>query len=116
MPLLRPCALSRVACLCTISSTRMNSHEHHLKKGAALLKEPVQPEWVDYPTAERFSSLSHTTLWRYVSSGEIKAAKVGRSVHIHLPSMKEFRERRDDEQGFSGKENREPNTIKRSRT
>ena len=37
------------------------------EKEAALLKEPVQQEWVSYPEAERYSGLSHTTLWRYVS-------------------------------------------------
>jgi excisionase family DNA binding protein len=59
-----------------------------------LLKAPVQQEWVDYPTAERFSGLSHTTLWRYVSSGQLKAARVGRSVRIHLPSLRLFMEER----------------------
>jgi excisionase family DNA binding protein len=58
-----------------------------------LLKEPVQQEWVSYPEAARYSSLSHTTLWRYVTSGELKAARVGRSVRIHLPSLREFMER-----------------------
>lgn len=58
-----------------------------------MLKEPVQQEWVSYPEAERYSGLSHTTLWRYVSSGDLKAARVGRSVRIHLPSLREFMER-----------------------
>jgi excisionase family DNA binding protein len=58
-----------------------------------LLKEPVQQEWVSYPEAGRYSGLSHTTLWRYVSSGELKAARVGRSVRINLPSLREFMER-----------------------
>jgi excisionase family DNA binding protein len=69
-----------------------------------LLKEPVEPvepEWVDYPTAGKFSSLSHTTLWRYVSSGELKAARVGRSVRIHLPSLREFMEERTTEEGVT---------------
>jgi excisionase family DNA binding protein len=57
-----------------------------------LLKEPVQQEWVSYPEAERYSGLSHTTLWRYVSSGDLKAARVGRSVRIHRPSLREFME------------------------
>jgi excisionase family DNA binding protein len=55
-------------------------------------KERVEPEWVDYPTAERFSGLSHVTLWRRVKSGELKVARVGRSVRIHLPSLREFME------------------------
>lgn len=59
-----------------------------------MLKERVEAEWVDYPTAERYSGLSHTTLWRYVTSGEIRAARIGRSVRIHLPSLRRFMERK----------------------
>lgn len=68
-----------------------NAQAHH-EKEAELLKEPVQQEWVSYPEAERYSGLSHTTLWRYVGNGELKAAHVGRSVRIHLPSLKNFME------------------------
>jgi excisionase family DNA binding protein len=59
-------------------------------KGESLLKEQVQREWISYPEAERYSGLSHTTLWRHVSRGDLKAAKVGRSVRIHLPGLREF--------------------------
>jgi excisionase family DNA binding protein len=62
-----------------------------------LLKERIEAEWVDYPTAERYSGLSHTTLWRYVTSGELKAARVGRSVRIHLPTLRDFMERASEE-------------------
>lgn len=55
-----------------------------------MLKEHVEPEWVDYPTAERFSGLSRVTLWRRVNKGELRTARVGRSVRIHLPSLREF--------------------------
>ena len=58
-----------------------------------MLKEPLKQEWVSYPEAERYSGLSHTTLWRYVTTGHLKAARVGRSVRIHLPSLREFMER-----------------------
>ena len=57
-----------------------------------MLHETIQQEWVSYPEAERYSGLSHTTLWRYVTSGELKAARVGRSVRIHLPTLREFME------------------------
>ncbi len=58
-----------------------------------MLKEQlVEPEWVDYPTAERYCGLSHVSLWRLVRSGELKAARVGRSVRIHLPSLRAFME------------------------
>jgi excisionase family DNA binding protein len=58
-----------------------------------VLKETVQQEWVSYSEAERYSGLSHTTLWRHVTTGQLKAARVGRSVRIHLPSLREFMER-----------------------
>ena len=61
---------------------------------------------MDYPTAERFSSLSHTTLWRYVKTREIRAARVGRSVRIHLPSLKRFMEGRATEEGDTATEGR----------
>ena len=67
------------------------------EKEEKLLKEPLQQEWVSYPEAERYSGLSHTTLWRYVSRGEIRSARVGRSVRIHLPSLKAFMEDRASE-------------------
>ena len=59
-----------------------------------MQKKDVEPEWIDYPSAERYSGLSHTTLWRFVSSGEIRAARVGRSVRIHLPSLRQFMEQK----------------------
>ena len=58
-----------------------------------MFKERVEPEWIDYSTAERYSGLSHVSLWRRVKNGELKAARVGRSVRIHLPSLREFMER-----------------------
>lgn len=62
-----------------------------------MLTEQVAPEWISYPDAERYSGLSHTTLWRYVSAGQLKAARVGRSVRIHLPTLREFMERASEE-------------------
>jgi excisionase family DNA binding protein len=58
------------------------------------MKEPVRQEWISYPEAERYSGLSHTTIWRYVGSGDLKAARVGRSVRIHLPSLQAFMEQK----------------------
>jgi excisionase family DNA binding protein len=71
------------------------------KRKAMLLTEQVTPEWISYPEAERYSGLSHTTLWRRVSSGELKAARIGRSVRIHLPSLREFMERAAEETAAS---------------
>ena len=63
-------------------------------------------EWVSYSEAEKYCGLSHTTLWRYVTSGEIKAARVGRSVRIYLPSLKRFMEGRASEDGDAATEGR----------
>ncbi len=59
-----------------------------------MCQESVEPEWICYADAEKFSGLSHTTLWRHVGSGELKAARVGRSVRLHLPSLRRFMEER----------------------
>jgi excisionase family DNA binding protein len=67
----------------------MNTQAHPGTESVAR-GEPVAQEWITYPEAERYSGLSHTTLWRYVSRGELKAARVGRSVRIHLPTLRRF--------------------------
>ena len=59
----------------------------------------IESEWVTYRAAQRYSGLSHTTLWRYVSNGELKAARIGRSVRIHLPSLRMFMEDRSSGDG-----------------
>lgn len=65
-----------------------------LKEEARSAVHPeIEPEWISYPDAERFSGLSHVTLWRRVGTGELKVARVGRSVRIHLPTLREFMER-----------------------
>lgn len=71
----------------------MAGNVQHATERREVQPTEVTQEWVDYPTAEKYSGLSHTTLWRYITSGEIKAAKVGKSVRIHLPSLRHFMER-----------------------
>jgi excisionase family DNA binding protein len=50
----------------------------------------VRAEWLDYPSAERYSGLSRTTLWRLVKSERLPAARVGRSVRISRQALDEF--------------------------
>lgn len=47
----------------------------------------VTREWVTYKQAEELSGLSRTTLWKLLSAGEIKAARVGRAVRINRRSL-----------------------------
>jgi excisionase family DNA binding protein len=53
----------------------------------------VTREWVTYKQAEELSGLSRTTLWKLLSAGEIKAARVGRAVRINRLSLDEYLER-----------------------
>jgi excisionase family DNA binding protein len=52
--------------------------------------QKVTPEWLRYPEAERYSGLGRSTLTKLVSFGEIKAAKVGKSVRINRASLEEY--------------------------
>lgn len=61
-----------------------------------MLKEVEEQRWADYPTCEKYSGLSHTTLWRLVKGGEIRSARIGRSVRIDLRDLERFMEERAD--------------------
>jgi len=50
--------------------------------------------WLSYPQAQKLTGLGRTTLWSLVSSGEIRAARVGRAVRINRRSLDEYMESR----------------------
>ncbi len=56
------------------------------------MQAEVKPEWITYEEAQRLTSLGRTTLWRICSGSDVKTARVGRAVRIHLPSLQEFME------------------------
>jgi excisionase family DNA binding protein len=53
----------------------------------------ITREWLTYKEAEELSGLSRTTLWKLLSAGEIKAARVGRAVRINRRSIDDYLER-----------------------
>jgi excisionase family DNA binding protein len=53
----------------------------------------ITREWVTYKQAEELSGLSRTTLWKLVTAGEIKAARIGRAVRINRRSIDDYLER-----------------------
>jgi excisionase family DNA binding protein len=61
------------------------------------MQTQVTREWVTYKQAEELSGLSRTTLWKLLSAGEIKAARVGRAVHINRRSIGDYLERASEE-------------------
>jgi excisionase family DNA binding protein len=62
--------------------------------------QQVQPEWLRYPEAERYSGLGRSTLWKLVRDGHVGAAKVGKSGRINRHSLDEYMER----QAYTGVE------------
>ena len=56
------------------------------------MQAQITREWVTYKQAEELSGLSRTTLWKLLSAGEIKAARVGRVVRINRHSLDEYLE------------------------
>jgi excisionase family DNA binding protein len=59
----------------------------------------VETLWLSYPEAQKLTSLGRTTLWTLVSSGEIKAARVGRAVRISRRSLEQYMESRAEAEG-----------------
>ena len=60
-------------------------------------------EWVTYKQAEELSGLSRTTLWKLLSAGEIKAARIGRAVRINRRSLDEYLERAAEDSWLEGR-------------
>jgi excisionase family DNA binding protein len=56
--------------------------------------QQVQPEWLRYSEAERYSGLGRSTLWKLVRDGRVSAAKVGKAVRIRRRSLDEYMEAR----------------------
>jgi excisionase family DNA binding protein len=67
----------------------VNSHDYRRDMATAV----EELAWMSYPEAQRFSGLGRTKLWQLVSSGEVRAAKVGRAVRINRRSLNEYLER-----------------------
>jgi excisionase family DNA binding protein len=54
--------------------------------------QQVQPEWLRYPEAERYSGLGRSTLWKLVKDERIRAAKVGKAVRLSRRSIDDYME------------------------
>jgi excisionase family DNA binding protein len=74
-------------------------------KGAQMQAE-ITREWITYKQAEELSGLSRTTLWKLLSAGEIKAARIGRAVRINRRSLDEYLERAAEDSWLEGREYR----------
>ncbi len=59
--------------------------------------EDITPTWLSYSEAQRLVGLGRTTLWQLVSSGEVKAARVGRAVRLNRQSLERYLECQSDD-------------------
>ena len=55
--------------------------------------QEVTPQWLRFAAAENYSGLGRTTLTRLVTAGEVRAARIGKSVRINRASLDEYMER-----------------------
>ena len=62
--------------------------------------QQVQPEWLRYPEAERYSGLGRSTLWKLVKNNRIRAAKIVKAGRISRHSLDEYME----QQAYTGVE------------
>ena len=51
---------------------------------------PVEQAWFSYKEARGYAGIGRTKLWELISSGQLRAAKVGRSVKISKTSLDEY--------------------------
>jgi excisionase family DNA binding protein len=56
---------------------------------------PVQREWVSVREAMEITGLSRTTLWSIYSAGEVRTAKIGKTVRINRRSLDEYLSKQD---------------------
>ena len=52
--------------------------------------QDIRREWLTYRQAAELVGLSRTTLWEFISSGEMRAAKVGKAVRIDRRSLENW--------------------------
>ena len=55
--------------------------------------QEVTPQWLRFAAAESYSGLGRTTLRRLINTGEIRAARIGKSIRINRHSLDEYMER-----------------------
>jgi excisionase family DNA binding protein len=60
----------------------------------ALRQVQIQRERLGSEAARRLVGSSRTTLYRLAKTGEIKVARIGRSVRLNRASLEEYMERR----------------------
>ena len=56
-------------------------------------EESIQKMWFNYSEAQAYVGLGKTKLWELARLGEIRVARVGKSIRISRESLDEFMQR-----------------------
>jgi len=57
--------------------------------------ENVEREWISYREATALTGISRVTIWKIIAAGEVRAAKVGKSVRINRRSLEQYLHEQD---------------------
>jgi excisionase family DNA binding protein len=57
--------------------------------------ENIEREWISYRGCTELTGLSRVTIWKLISAGHIRAAKVGKSVLINRRSLEQYLQERN---------------------
>jgi len=57
-----------------------------------IVEAQTEAAWMTYKQAQDYANIGRTTMTRLVSTGEVKAARVGRAVRISRQSLEDFME------------------------
>jgi excisionase family DNA binding protein len=52
--------------------------------------ENVEREWISYRECTELTGLSRGTIWKLIGAGQVRAAKVGKSVLINRRSLEQY--------------------------
>ena len=59
----------------------------------AATRQQVRPEWLRYTAAGQYSGLGRGALTKLVRDGQVRVARLGKSVLINRKSLDEYLER-----------------------
>lgn len=52
--------------------------------------ENVEREWISYRECTELTGLSRGSIWKIIGAGQVRAAKVGKSVLINRRSLEQY--------------------------
>ena len=57
--------------------------------------ENIEREWISYRECTELTGISRGTIWKLIGAGQVRAAKVGKSVRINRRSLEQYLQEQD---------------------